>query len=256
MVSTMNRFAKRALITAAMLLGSVCFGGGADDALITFSTNGAEPDRYADGQVVLDGECYALVWSKDGVFEGVNADGTPVDSNDKLLLVAAVARDGHCPEVVFQISAKRADALAGGKYGVILLDTRIEKNGKVVPRGTSGGKLAMVNGFGMVAEQMKIAASSHTTINELLKPEGQVADQNAAAVADVAQPRIKHIWIEGDNVFLRVENLNGFMRVQGGGTPTAVVTMGAAKSTDGGSEDVILVAPKVGTSGFYKVLRN
>ena len=190
------------------------------------------------------------------MFEGVNADGTPVDSNDKLLLVAAVARDGHCPEVVFQISAKRADALAGGKYGVILLDTRIEKNGKVVPRGTSGGKLAMVNGFGMVAEQMKIAASSHTTINELLKPEGQVADQNAAAVADVAQPRIKHIWIDGDNVFLRVENLNGFMRVQGGGTPMSVVTMGAAKSTDGGSEDVILVAPKVGTSGFYKVLRN
>ena len=196
MVSSMHRFAKRVLPVAAMLLATACFGG-ADDALITFSTNGAEPDRYADGQVVLDGECYALVWSKDGVFDGINADGTLVDSEDKLLLVAAVASDGHCPEVVFQLSAKRAAALANGKYGVVLLDTRINRDGKVVPRGTVGGKLSMVNGFGVVTEQMKVAAPSHTTINELLKPEGLVADRNAATVANVAQPRIKHIWIEG-----------------------------------------------------------
>ena len=255
MVNTMNRFAKRALQASVMMLSFVCFGG-ADDALITFSTNGTEPDRYADGQVVLDGECYALVWSKDGVFEGINADGTPADSNDKLLLVAAVARDGHCPEVVFQISAKRADALAGGTYGVVLLDTRINKDGKVVPRGTVGGKLTMVNGFGFVAEQMKVAASAHTTINEILKPEGQVADQNAVVAENVKQPRIKHIWIDGDIVFLRVENLKGFMRVQGGGKPDSVVTMGSATSTDGSAADVILVAPKLGSSGFYKVLRN
>ena len=255
MVKTMNRFAKRALQASVMMLAFVCLGG-ADDALITFSTNGTEPDRYADGQVVLDGECYALVWSKDGVFEGVNADGTPVDPNDKLLLVAAVARDGHCPEVVFQISAAKADALASGKYGVILLDTRITKDGKVVPRGTVGGRLSMVNGFGVVAEQMKVAASAHATINELLKPEGLVADQNASAVANVAQPRIKHIWIEGNNVFLRVANLGGFMRVQGGGTPNVVMTMGAATQSEAGTGDVILVAPKVGTSGFYKVQRN
>ncbi len=251
----MHRFAKRVLLVAAMLLATACFGG-ADDALITFSTNGAEPDRYADGQVVLDGECYALVWSKDGVFDGINADGTLVDSEDKLLLVAAVASGGHCPEVVFQLSAKRAAALANGKYGVVLLDTRINRDGKVVPRGTVGGKLSMVNGFGVVTEQMKVAASSHTTISELLKPEGLVADRNAATVANVAQPRIKHIWIEGNNVFLRVENLGGFMRVQGGGTPNAVMTMGAATQSEAGTGDVILVAPKVGTSGFYKVHRN
>lgn len=255
MVNSMHRFAKRVLPVAAMLLATACFGG-ADDALITFSTNGAEPDRYADGQVVLDGECYALVWSKDGVFDGINADGTLVDSEDKLLLVAAVASDGHCPEVVFQLSAKRAAALANGKYGVVLLDTRINRDGKVVPRGTVGGKLSMVNGFGVVTEQMKVAASSHTTISELLKPEGLVADRNAATVANVAQPRIKHIWIEGNNVFLRVENLGGFMRVQGGGTPNAVMTMGAATQSEAGTGDVILVAPKVGTSGFYKVQRN
>ena len=244
-----------AFAAVVMLLGSVCFGG-ADDALITFSTNGDEPDRYADGQVVLDGECYALVWSSDGVFEGINANGAPTDPADKVLLVAAVARDGHCPEVVFQISAKRAEALASGEYGVVLLDTRIDRGGKVVPRGTTGGRLSMVNGFGMVTEQTKIAASAHTSIGELLKPEGQVADRNAAAVPGVAQPRIKHIWIEGENVFLRVENLGGFMRVQGGGAPGAVVTMGAATEAEAGTGDVVLVTRKVGTSGFYRVQRN
>ena len=34
-----------------------------------------------------------------------------------------------------------------------------------------------------------------------------------------ALPRIKHIWIEGNNAFLKVENLNGFMRVLGGNAP-------------------------------------
>ena len=255
-MSEMKRKIKQMMLASLVMIAGLAFADGANDTLITFSTNGAEPDRYADGQVVLDGECYALVWSKDGVFEGIRADGAPIDSNDKVVLVAAVAEDGHCPEVVFQVSAVRAAELAGGRYGVVLLDTRINKGGKVVPRGTAGGKLAMVNGFGQVAEQTAVGSASRAVIGELVRPEGQVANMNAVAAESVAQPRIKHIWIEGDNVFLKVENLNGFMRVQGGGTPDAVVTMGAATETDGGAKDVILVAPKVGNSGFYKVLRN
>ena len=250
-----KRFAQRAFQASAMMLSVVCLAG-ADDALITFSTNGSAPDRYADGEVVMDGECYALVWSKDGVFEGLQADGAPIDPNDRVVLVAAVAQDGHCPEVVFQVSAAESAALAAGRYGVLLLDTRERRGGKVAPRGTLGGSLAMVNGFGQVAEGVKVAASEHASIGEILRPEGQVAGENAAVAANVKQPRIKHIWIEGGNVFLRVENLNGFMRVQGGDAPDAVLTMGAATQTDGGDADVILVAPKVGSSGFYKVIRN
>ena len=247
---------KQLLFAGLVMVAGLAFADGADDTLITFSTNGAEPDRYADGEVVMDGECYALVWSKDGVFEGMQADGTPVDADDKVVLVAAVAENGHCPEVVFQISAERAATLASGKYGVVLLDTRINKGGKVVPRGTVGGKLTMVNGFGMVAEQTVVGSVPRATIGELLRPEGQVADKNAVVAENVAQPRIKHIWIEGNNVFLKVENLNGFMRVQGGGVPDSLTAMGAATQTDGGSSDVILVAPKVGNSGFYRVVRN
>ena len=253
----MKQKAKQFVLASLAMIAGLAFAGGADDTLITFSTNGAEPDRYADGEVVMDGECYALVWSKDGVFEGVKADGAPIDSSDRVVLVAAVAEDGHCPEVVFQVSAARAAELDGGKYGVLLLDTRIRrKDGSVAPRGTLGGNLAMVNGFGTVAEGMKVGSAAHATINEILNPAGQVANMNAAAVENMAQPRVKHIWIEGDNVFLKVENLGGFMRVQGGGTPDSVVTMGAAMQADGKSGDVILVAPKLGSSGFYKVMRN
>lgn len=252
---------KEQIRKASALMFSVAFAvgaafAGADDALVTFSTSGAEPDRYADGEIVMDGECYALVWSKDGVFEGLNADGTPVDSNDKVVLVAPVAKNGHCPEVVFQIDAADAAQQANGQYGVLLLDTRVNVNGVVSPRGVSGGSLSMVNGYGAVLEGQTVKSSDRVTVDAILRGDGFVAGENAAPVKGVKQPRIKHIRIVGDKVFLTVENLNGFMRVRGGGRPDSVVTLGGATPTDGGDDDVVLVVPKMGNAGFYSVQRN
>ena len=255
-VETKMHMMKQMMLAGLMMIGMSAFAGGADDTLITFSTEGAEPDRYADGTPVMDGECYALVWSKDGVFEGLKADGSTIDSEDRILLVAPLARDGHCPEIVFQVTSDIASQLASGKYSVVLLDTRVNTAGVVAPRGLAGGKLNMVNGYGQVTESMKISASDHATIDGMMQPGGYVAGENASAVEGVSQPRIKNIQIVGDNVFLTVENLNGFMRVQGGGTPDSVVTLGAATQTDGGTGDVTLVAPKLGRSGFYRVMRN
>ena len=116
-------------IAAIALMAGRIFADGADDALVSFSTTGAEPDRYADGTAVLDGECYALVWSSDGTFEGLLANGMPADPNDKVVLLAPVARNGHCPKVLFQIPASTARELAGGVFGVLLLDTRVAKDG-------------------------------------------------------------------------------------------------------------------------------
>ena len=79
-----------------------------NDTLISFSTPG--PDTYLDDTTVRDGECYALVWSQDGVFEGVKADGTAVDANDRVVLVAPVAKDGRCPDLVYQVAAATAEA--------------------------------------------------------------------------------------------------------------------------------------------------
>ena len=68
------------------------------DKVLRFSTVG--PDRYADGSVVVDGECYALVWSPAGkTFSGFNADGTPVSSRDRVVLAGALAQGGKCREL-------------------------------------------------------------------------------------------------------------------------------------------------------------
>ena len=229
-----------------------------NDAIVSFSTRG--PDRYADGTIVMDGECYALVWSTDGVFEGLSANGEPVDSNDRVVLIAPYAKDGRCPEVLFQIPDTLAATLANGVYDVLLLDTRVTcANGKVAPYGTSNGGLKVVNGYGGVAEGIAIAKTTSGALNAGTNAEvsgGVVASTGAVAPKGIKQPRIKHIRIDGDNVFLTVENLPGFMRIQGGTTPSASDTTDSATATDGGASDVVLVTKKTGNSGFFRVVRN
>ena len=117
-----------------------------NDTLISFSTPG--PDTYLDGTEVRDGECYALVWSQDGVFEGVKDDGTAVDANDRVVLVAPVAKGGRCPDLVYQVAAATAEALKGGRYGVYLLDTRRTVAGEtVVGLNPETGKLDYVKSY-------------------------------------------------------------------------------------------------------------
>ena len=246
------------LVTCIMaMIAAFAIAGGAGDATVSFSTRG--PDRYADGTTVMDGECYALVWSADGVFEGLSANGDPVDSNDKVILVAPMARDGHCPEIVFQLPASVATSLATGVYEVLLLDTRVTRaDGTTAPNGMVNGKLKMVNGYGGVSDGLALATTSGG-LNAGSVAEtsgGAVVAAGAKAPAGVAQPRIKHIRVEGDKVFLTVENLPGFMRVQGGATPSATGALGSATATDGGTQDVILVTQTTGTSGFFRVVRN
>ncbi len=228
-----------------------------EDARISFSTQG--PDRYADGTVVMDGECYALVWSKDGDFNGFAANGECVDAEDRIVLIAPIAKGGRCPKVLFQIPAAEANELAGGKYAVYLLDTRVAEGETVRPRGTVNGKLALMNGYGAASANLALGGSSSdkTAQESETGQKGQVASSLAAAPADCAQPRIKAMRIEGDNVFLTVENLKGFMRVSSGGDIAASDSAGAAVETTGESDDVTLVTRKPkGNSGFFKVIRN
>lgn len=93
-----------------------------NDTLLVFSTPG--PDKYADQTTVLDGECYALVWSA-GEFAGINADGSLVNPADKLVCVA-VADGGRCKPTLFQIDAADAAAQKAGNYSIYLLDTRVK----------------------------------------------------------------------------------------------------------------------------------
>ena len=123
-----------------------------DDALLTFSTVG--PDKYSDGTTVLDGECYALVWTKTGAtFGGIAADGTAVAETDKIVLVAPVAKGGKCPKVVFEVDADdMAKKYKGGSWSVLLLDTRRwGADGVARPAGLVSGRLGIVNATGAVS---------------------------------------------------------------------------------------------------------
>lgn len=99
---------------------AMSFGAFADAAntMIRFSSVG---DKYDDGNAVVNGEWYALCWAKDG-FDGIKVDCTPVDSADKVLLVAPLAKDGGCRDVYFQVDSKVAPT--DGQYYVYVLDTR------------------------------------------------------------------------------------------------------------------------------------
>ena len=231
-----------------------------DDALLAFSTVG--PDKYADGTTVLDGECYALVWTKNGAtFGGIAADGTPVAETDKIVLLAPVAKDGRCPNVLFQIDSAKLDGeLKDGTFGVYLLDTRVVgKDGMTKPAGAKGGKLSLVNGYGLTTKPTTVgkASAGGATTAEEKSEGGQVVAAGAAAPKDLPQPKITSIKIEGDYVKLTVQNMPGFMRVSSGTTASADDTQGAAQATDGKTDEVILYAPKAaGASGFFKVIRN
>ena len=237
-------------------IAAVSFANSVGDARLSFSTKG--PDRYADGSVVMDGECYALVWSKDGNFDGFAANGECIDPEDRIVLIAPIAKDGRCPPVLFQIPEATANELSGGRYAVYLLDTRVAVGESVRPRGTVNGKLALMNGYGVASADLAIGAlnSVNAMENAEDKAEGQVASILSAAPADCAQPRIKAIRIEGDNVFLTVENLKGFMRVRSGSDVSASDAATAAVETSGEGGEVTLVTKKPGNSGFFKVIRN
>ena len=238
-------------------VAAVAFANSVGDARISFSTKG--PDRYADGSVVMDGECYALVWSSDGKFDGFAANGACIDTYDRVVLMAPVAKDGRCPPVLFQVPQAEAEELAGGQYAVYLLDTRVASGDAVRPYGTVNGKLALMNGYGAASANLAVGALNSVKVEENAedKAGGQIASVLAAAPADCAQPRIKSMRIEGDNVFLTVENLKGFMRVRSGGDLTASDSATAAVETSGEGGEVTLVTRKPESpSGFFKVIRN
>ena len=146
---------------SAVLLGSAFAYGSMQDGLARFSTLG--PDRYADGSVVRDGECYALVWSPSGTtFAGFNADGTPVSSRDRVVLAGELAQGGRCRDAIFQIPAKEYEELKGGEWAVCLVDTR---NVNGVPSGVRDGKPLRVNRWGAVKNGVKIDPKDASNLN-------------------------------------------------------------------------------------------
>ena len=152
------------------------------DKVARFSTPG--PDCYADGTLVADGECYALVWSPKGAtFAGFNADGTAISANDRVVFAAPLALEGKCRDSLFQIPADEYAELEGGEWAVCLVDTRMA-NG--VPAGVKDNAPLRVNRWGAVRNEVKISTASTFVLDSIAAPKAGGRSLLAAAAPSEA----------------------------------------------------------------------
>ncbi len=226
-----------------------------NDALIVFSTHG--PDRYADGGDVIDGECYALVWSPVGEKVVFEADGNV--NGGKLVLAAPVAKGGRCPKVLFEVDADRyADELKTGCWNVYLLDTRRwSKDGKVALSGIVGGRIKAVNATGTV-----VGASVSTGLASMSSSSvfaAAVADAETAIPKGAPKPRITGIRIDGANVYVTVKGTVPYLQYDlvSGTAPDAVTEKAnmPQSGATGQDDEIIMVSPAKEGGAFFKVGR-
>ena len=255
--------------TALLLSSSFAFAG-MQDALMQFSTTG--PDRYADGSVVADGECYALVWSPAGAsFSGFNADGTPVSPNDRVVLAAPLALNGKCRNAVFQVPADEYEALKGGEWSVCLVDTRTAAG---VPAGVRDGRPVRVNRWGAVSGGVRIEpkGASNMSVNSqkgmrLASSGAPDAGGGVAARANVLSavpdstrpPQITAIEVGDGEVVLAVADTVPYLSytIVSGEKPGELKTDYFAEVVDGEANSEIAIGTvKSVKRRFFKVKRS
>ena len=231
-----------------------------NDLLVSFSTKG--PDTYADGSTVIDGECYALVWTPNNVASAtIAADGTASDGA-QIVLVAPIAKNGKCPNVVYRVNAKRVETeFANGSWSVYLLDTRKysydEEGNQVVTLAglKSDGAVKLVNATSKVGDAT-LSASAGDNVS-LASAVATAADTGSSLPADVPQPTISGIEVKGGNVYVTVANAAPYLTydLSTGDTPDAVTESVQKPRTGGDDGKVILVAPVKEGGAFFRVNR-
>ncbi len=239
------------LLAMMLAVSAAVAMAGMDNLVLTFSSTG--PDAYKDGTPVRDREYYALVWTPDDAeFAGVKADGTAVPPS-KVAIAAPIAKDGHCPQVMYQIDeGYRKANFPGGTWGVYLLDTRVfavdadgmvqqDAQGKAI---VTGSNLKAVKGYGAVAAQLGGTMLASAT----------ASSPASAGLASMANVRIIDIALVGDNVLLTVQGANaGMFELSVGNAPGAL--SGEGKSRSSVEETAIIVRPKQSGGEFFQVNR-
>lgn len=229
---------KKALMILFACACSAVFAG-ANNILVTFSTPG--PDKYADGSTVLDGECYALVWTA--------ADGTETN-----VLVAPIAKDGRCPPVLFQLDESKAGLYVNGAWSVRLLDTRDfakDESGKTLAGVDESGAAKLVNTTATVADAFTAAGGAFNSASS----ETAVAAE-AHDLSGVQKPQVKSITVVGANVFVTVGGMVPFLSyaaATGDAAGSLEVPEGAEKLSGKVSGDVTFVLPKKADGELIKI---
>ena len=258
----MSRVSRPLVRAACFASAVVSFAVLAAPGDLTFRFASVGPDKYADGADVLPGECYALVWTREGAtFAGFAADGSAAKPADSAVLVLApVATRGadgmHCPEVLFQLDATlAAPYVAGGRLSVCLLDTRLAGNRSLAGLDAAGAP-KLINAWGTVA------GAQAATLTAGARASGAMEASDVTAIpAGTPQPQVKMIRKIGDKAYLTVAGTVPYLQYNAaaGETPQATKNgANAAEEPKNGvlGEDVILVVPAKGDKGFYRVKRN
>lgn len=188
----------------AMMGFALCAMGvfaAANDVLISFATPGV--DTYANGDRVLDGERYALVWQEKGTpgAFAVNADGTTV--NGTVVLVAPLAKDGKCPPVLFEVDAAEyaAKGYANGTFAVYLLDSRVSKT--TLAQADANNMPMLVNSYAAATFASKAEGQGNSLIT------GTAVNGAAVGVkVEVAAPTIAAMKVEAGKVSIKVDGMS------------------------------------------------
>ena len=234
------------IIAVLFAIMAIAVFAGADDLLVYFSTPG--PDMYADGKtIVLDGERYALVYTKDGVQQTVLVYGG-TGSDGKIY----GAKDGKCPPVMFVVS-DGATKYTGGEWGVFLLDTRdfaADPTGATLSEIDEKTKLpAVINVKAAVANAEGNFASAATD-------KGVVAGDYDHESANVKQPVVTGISVVGAQVYVTVANTVPFVgyTLSSGDDVSKPFALPKGSGVRGDTtKDITLVTEKKDGAAFFKV---
>lgn len=237
---------KTALFCAVV---AAAFGVFAEDLMFEFSSTG---DTYADGKAVENGEVYALVWSADGAFGGINKDGSLAREGDEIVLTS-FAKDGGCYPTIFKLDP--ADVKDTGVYQMYLLDTRaFAADGTAgAPMGLSEGKLTKVNGYSAVTsasfkKQTQLA-------DNMVKAEGAGGAAMGFA-ADTPKPVITGIAPAADGkVVITVSNVVPYVpyAITCGETPDALTQKDVASVLSLSDGVLTITVSNPGANRFFKV---
>ena len=239
------------------------FAAAQNDLRVTFWSAG--PDQYKDGSTVVDGEMYALVWTKAGsTFAGFAADGSLVDAAASQLVVAGPwAQGGKCKPMIHLIDAEKAPAYSAGTFALVCLDTRNADGTVSAPERDANGlaQLTVVNGATMVA------ASTSDGLSSSMSSKGGVFIDTASPLPEgVPQPEItglEMVNVNGEQMMkLTVKNTVPYLRYKGAkvelsadaesaGQDTGIAANGAATA----DKEVEVLVPAKGKQGFFKVTR-
>ena len=194
------KFSKFCFTLATAVFAAGAFADAAN-VLISFSTTA---DTYADGTPVKDGEWYALCWSPRETFSGLDLNYNTLKSDEKLLILAPLAKGGRCPYVIFQVDSQKAPT--GGNYFVYLLDTR-DVTGETVAvakKDESGRRVpdGVVNGSAE-AQSFTASASVGSSIATTSTTSASIAAGDWAAV----QPKITAFEVKDAKVKITVAGM-------------------------------------------------